>query len=220
MWRLHPRTRKFEVFAEGTSNPWGIAINEDGEFFISACVIDHLWHIVQTGSYIRQGSTYKARPHPGFRAKPNAWKDDEYGLIRKTGDPDDPKLADFLTANDAWFMPVVQKIGPDGCLYILDWYDRYHCYQDANADPAGVERAKGRLYRVRYKDTPHAQPFNLATNSDDELIDLLGHPNVFFRKSVQRLLAERANRETGVALETMFLDSDLSDSVRLSALWV
>ncbi len=37
-------------------------------------------------------------------------------------------------------MPVVQKIGPDGCLYILDWYDRYHCYQDASADPAGVDR--------------------------------------------------------------------------------
>ena len=53
-------------------------------------------------------------------------------------------------------MPVVQKTGPDGCLYILDWYDRYHCYQDANRDPAGIDRLKGRLYRVRYKDTPRA----------------------------------------------------------------
>src|SRR5262249_22147479 len=42
---------------------------------------------------------------------------------------------DLLTANDAWFMPVAQKVGPDGCLYVLDWYDRYHCYQDANRDP-------------------------------------------------------------------------------------
>ena len=70
----------------------------------------------------RNGSTYSARPAP-----------------------------DFLTANDAWFMPVVQKTGPDGCLYILDWYDRYHCYQDANRDPAGIDRLKGRLYRVRYR---------------------------------------------------------------------
>ena len=61
---------------------------------------------------------------------------------------------DFLTANDAWFMPVAQKTGPDGCLYILDWYDRYHCYQDANRDPDGIDRLKGRLYRVRYRDTP------------------------------------------------------------------
>ena len=41
---------------------------------------------------------------------------------------------DFLSANDAWFMPVSQKLGPDGCVYIMDWYDRYHCYQDANRD--------------------------------------------------------------------------------------
>src|SRR5262249_52584434 len=55
--------------------------------------------------------------------------------------------SDFLSANDAWFMPVAQKVGPDGCIYILDWYDRYHCYQDANRDPQGIDRLKGRLYR-------------------------------------------------------------------------
>ena len=40
-------------------------------------------------------------------------------------------------------MPVAQKVGPDGCMYILDWYDRYHCYQDANRDPAGIDRLHG-----------------------------------------------------------------------------
>ena len=64
---------------------------------------------------------------------------------------------DLLTANDAWFMPVSLKIGPDGCLYVLDWYDRYHCSQDAARDPAGVDRLKGRLYRLRYGDTPRAR---------------------------------------------------------------
>ena len=64
-------------------------------------------------------------------------------------------------------MPVVQKTGPDGCLYILDWYDRYHCYQDANRDPQGIDRLKGRLYRVRYKDTPRAAGFDLASETDD-----------------------------------------------------
>ncbi len=38
-------------------------------------------------------------------------------------------------------MPVSRKIGPDGCLYVLDWYDRYHCYQDAQRDPAGIDRS-------------------------------------------------------------------------------
>ncbi|MFM9960803.1 MAG: PVC-type heme-binding CxxCH protein, partial [Planctomycetaceae bacterium] len=182
MFRIHPRTREFQIFAEGTSNPWGIAFNDEGEAFISACVIDHLWHIVETGYYHRQGG-----PYPPFTWKidsivkhkhqkaaycgihyfdsdayPEQYRGKLYmgnihgGCINvdklqrdgstyfATGEPD------FLTANDAWFMPVVQKTGPDGCLYILDWYDRYHCYQDANRDPAGIDRLKGRLYRVRY----------------------------------------------------------------------
>ena len=71
------------------------------------------------------GSTYTGKPHPGFTPKPGAWDSDEV-IAAKTGDEKSPKLADLLTANDAWFMPVVQKVGPDGCLYILDWYDRYH----------------------------------------------------------------------------------------------
>src|SRR5438445_225214 len=98
---------------------------------------------------------------------------------------------DFLTANDAWFMPVAQKTGPDGCLYILDWYDRYHCYQDANRDSAGIDRLKGRLYRVRYKDTPRAKPFDLAKESDEQLFERLASDNGFFRDIAVRLLVER-----------------------------
>jgi len=41
----------------------------------------------------------------------------------------------------------------DGCLYILDWYDRYHCYQDANRDPAGIDRSRAALPRA-IQDTP------------------------------------------------------------------
>src|SRR5437764_13618964 len=98
---------------------------------------------------------------------------------------------DFLQANDAWFMPVAQKTGPDGCLYVLDWYDRYHCYQDAQRDPKGIDRLNGRLYRVRYKNTPRAPKFDLGKESDERLIERLHSPNVYFRDVAQRLLAER-----------------------------
>jgi len=88
---------------------------------------------------------------------------------------------DLLTANDAWFMPVSLKVGPDGCLYVLDWYDRYHCSQDAARDPDGVDRLKGRLYRLSYGDTRRGPKFNLAAESDDQLILKLGSGNIFFR---------------------------------------
>jgi putative heme-binding domain-containing protein len=97
---------------------------------------------------------------------------------------------DLLTANDAWFMPVSMKIGPDGSLYVLDWYDRYHCSQDAARDPAGVDRLKGRLYRLSYGDAPRAPKMDLAAESDDQLISRLASGNIYFRESVQRVLTE------------------------------
>lgn len=224
MFRIHPRTREFQVFCEGTSNPWGIAFNDEGEAFVSACVIDHLWHLIETGYYHRQGG-----PYPPFTWKiesivkhkhqkaaycgihffdsdayPEQYRrklymgnihggclnvdriEAEGATYQGVGEPD------FLTANDAWFMPVVQKTGPDGSLYVLDWYDRYHCYQDANRDPAGIDRLKGRLYRVRYEETPRVPGnFNLAKESDQQLVDRLAAPNDFVRDTARRLLQER-----------------------------
>ena len=49
IWRYHPTRHKFEVFAEGTSNPWGIDFDEHGQLFVTACVIPHLYHVIQGG---------------------------------------------------------------------------------------------------------------------------------------------------------------------------
>ena len=256
MFRIHPRTREFQVFCEGTSNPWGIAFNENGDAFISACVIDHLWHLVETGYYHRQGGPYP--PHTwklesivdykhqmaaycgitwfDSDAYPKEFRNKLYmgnihggcinvdGLERNGATYKGIKHDDFLTANDVWFMPVVQKVGPDGCLYVLDWYDRYHCYQDANADPKGVDRAKGRLYRVRYQETPRAPKFDLAQETDNQLIERLASPNIFYREQAQRLLAERLRSDpknaTQETLQAITLDPNKSREMRLHALWV
>ncbi|HTL30830.1 MAG TPA: PVC-type heme-binding CxxCH protein, partial [Tepidisphaeraceae bacterium] len=58
VWRFHPTTHKFEVFAEGTSNPWGIDWNDQGQLFSEACVIPHLYHLIQGGRYQRQAGQH------------------------------------------------------------------------------------------------------------------------------------------------------------------
>ena len=58
IWRYHPTKHVFEVFAEGTSNPWGIDFNDEGQAFITACVIPHLYHIIQGGRYQRQAGQH------------------------------------------------------------------------------------------------------------------------------------------------------------------
>ena len=251
LFRIHPKTWQFELFCEGTSNPWGVAWDSEGSAFVSACVIDHLWHLSESGYYLRQGGPYppftsiigsivKHKHQKAAYCGIHYFDSDAYPAAYRgrlfmgnihgncvnvdklsrdgstyfaTGEPD------FLSANDAWFMPVVQKTGPDGCLYILDWYDRYHCYQDANRDPAGIDRAKGRLYRVRYKNTPRAKPFDLAKESDESLINRLKSPNVFYRDLSQRLLAERDHDEARAKLERLVLDASVDRRARLHGLW-
>jgi putative membrane-bound dehydrogenase-like protein len=270
LFRIHPKTKEFEIFCEGTSNPWGLAFNENGDAFVSACVIDHLWHLTETGYYHRQGGPYPpftwkigsivkhrhqkaaycglcwfdsdAYP-PEYREKMymgnihgNCINADELtkdgstysakpALTSIRPGPKGPGVggaigvgpgSNFLVANDAWFMPVAQKVGPDGCMYILDWYDRYHCYQDANRDPAGIDRLHGRLYRVVYKDYKAAGKFDMSVEKNKQLISRLSSLNIYHRETAQRLLVERnAHKE----LLDVVKNSQEPRRARLHALW-
>ena len=253
MFRIDPATHRFELFCEGTSNPWGITFDHEGEAFISACVIDHLWHLTESGYYHRQGGPYP--PHTwkidsivkhkhqmaaycGIEffdspAYPANYRDRLYmgnihgGCInvdsvqRKGATYQGTGHPDFLTANDVWFMPVAQKVGPDGCLYILDWYDRYHCYQDANADPKGVDRGHGRLYRVVYEQRPEVEFADLSKLDYSQLIDLLVHPNIFYRQRASVILAQRLQsrddqaNQVAAAMVSRLLSSPRPESIQL-----
>ena len=58
VWRYHPIKHTFEVFAWGTSNPWGVDFNDHGQAFITACVIPHLYHVIQGAHYQRQAGEH------------------------------------------------------------------------------------------------------------------------------------------------------------------
>ncbi len=58
IWRYHPTRHQFEVFAEGTSNPWGVDFNDYGHAFCTACVIPHLYHIIPGARYQRQAGQH------------------------------------------------------------------------------------------------------------------------------------------------------------------
>ena len=252
IWRYHRKWKKFELFAEGTSNPWGLDFNAQGDWFVSCCVIDHLFHMTQSGYYQRQGGPYPPFTHALSSITKEKHQQAAYaGLCIYQGDayPEENRgiffmgnlhggcinrdilsrngatyvqksLPDFLSANDAWFMPVAQKVGPDGCIYIMDWYDKYHCYQDANRDPKGLDRTRGRIYRIAYKDTPLAKPFDLGKASQEELLALLSHTNIWQRREAQRILNEKFNDALVPVLQKMALDTNDKTQAHMHALWL
>jgi len=94
---------------------------------------------------------------------------------------------DFLMANDAWARFINFRYGPDGNVYLIDWYDKQACHSgDVNA----FDRSNGRVYKISYKNTPRVL-VDLAKASDSELVGYQTHNNDWFVRHARRLLAER-----------------------------
>ena len=267
--RFHPRTKKFEIFADGTSNPWGVDFDKYGNAFVSACVIDHLFHMAPGGIYARQGGTpgnpyaYELLPsivdhkhHMAAYAGICIYQGDNFpeeyrghvfmGNIHQNAINHDRLIPngssfkavaekDFLTTTDGWFRPVSEQTGPDGALWIADWYDKYPCYQNANADPEGVDRERGRIWRVVYTGKNSGKKIgsrpetkmDLEKMPDAELIKVLKHPNVWQRRTAQRLLVERQRRNKlddlgkGMDFLANLMDSGTNSiETRIAAFWV
>ena len=119
---------------------------------------------------------------------------------------------DFLVSGDRMVTALLQQVGPDGAVYVSDWYDRGECHTYKPHEQTG------RLYKIVYKDTPFVKP-DLARLSDADLVKLQLHKNDWFVTHARRLLQERApNEKVHQALRTMLQDAP-ETSRKLRALW-
>src|SRR5262249_1113668 len=130
----------------------------------------------------------------------------------------------FLACDDHWFRPVSTQTGPDGAVWIADWCDKYPCYQNAQADPEGVDREMGRIWRVVWVgDQPGKAVASRKSLSSDlrkfpseALSVLLTATNSWTRRTAQRLLQERGDKTNMV---DSLCNYGWRIETRLSALW-
>jgi putative membrane-bound dehydrogenase-like protein len=263
VWRYHPVRHEFEIFARGTSNPWGVDFNDHGQAFVTACVIPHLFHIIQGARYHRQGGrhynpyvyddikTIADHAHYAGNIRDHAWWGRNEPVAHDTTDkaggghahcgamiylgdnwPDQYRNsifmsnihgnrvnndilerkgsgfvghhgADFLFANDRWFRGINLKYGPDGGVYMIDWYDKNACHR-GNAEI--WDRTNGRVYKITYGETKPVK-VDLSKMTDAELVELQLHRNDWYVRTARRLLQERAASGTLGDSETRFLRS-------------
>ena len=95
---------------------------------------------------------------------------------------------DFLMANDSWFRGLEMKYGPDGGVYVTDWYDTGECHE---ADADNAHRENGRIYKVVYDKLSPVQ-VDLSRLDDVALARLQLHRNEWYVRTARRLLQERA----------------------------
>jgi putative membrane-bound dehydrogenase-like protein len=260
IWRYHPRTREFELFAEGGGNTWGIDFDRHGQLFAGGNTTEPLCHHVQGGYYIKSFGKHGALHNPYALGYINPVKHKGFlgsaltggfviyqgGLLpeRFTDAVIYPNLRvnamrvsrlqlegstfntvfqeDFLLSSDRWFRPVKSLVGPDGALYVADWYD----YNISHTDPKNrsqwyqPSRDTGRIWRVIPEGSkPRADgKWPLSKLTSDELVDLLKHRNEWYVREARRILMERRDPTVCPRLERLVQDNQ-DGRLALEALW-
>ena len=134
---------------------------------------------------------------------------------------------EFLASKDFWARPVNMYVGPDGALYVLDYYRRIiehpEWMSDEVVDAGGLYDGydMGRIYRISPVETSSAswtKGLNLGASTTEELANLLGHKNRWWRINAQRLLVDQMDKASVPILEKM-ATTDRSAFGRLHALW-
>jgi putative heme-binding domain-containing protein len=120
-----------------------------------------------------------------------------------------------VRSDDKWFRPVDIKTGPDGAIYVCDWYDRQvNHYRNHEGQ---IDATNGRIYRLKRRGAKPGERFDLRRSSSLELMALLRHPNKWFRQTALQMLAERRDGALVPALEKQ-VDSE-TGPLALESLW-
>ena len=144
-----------------------------------------------------------------------------------------PKMSSFtaehggtlLDSHDTWHRPVDLIQGPDGCVYVADWYDK----RAAHLDPVDDwDKTNGRIYRIEYKGMKKAEPIDLRKKSVKELVELLKHENVWWRREARLEIAGRKSKiktETFATLDLVWasdtnVDPGVEGDLSLREWWV
>ena len=137
---------------------------------------------------------------------------------------------EFLASTDSWFRPANFYIGPDGALYLIDYYRRviehpeWTSAETYESDELYDGSDKGRIYRIVPADgLPLSRDIPLGAAPDEELVQYLDHPNIWWRRNAQRLLVDHRTDVAGSPSTTRLLRQvaakSRSAAARVHALW-
>ncbi len=252
VFRYEPLTEKFEVFVSYRfANPWGHVFDRWGQNFVADAsgganyygtafsgqvdypqkhrglkqFLKKQWRptagceIVATRHFPEEAQgNYLLNNCIGFHGVLQyRMKDEGSGFFAEPVEP-------LLRSSDRNFRPVDLQFGPDGALYIVDWYNplvghMQHSLRDPNRD-----HTHGRIWRITYTKNPLDKPVDLTKKSIVELLDLLKDYNDRLRYRVRRELRVRGTQKVMAAIKKWIAELDEKDAEHqhhlLEALWV
>ena len=137
--------------------------------------------------------------------------------------PESKREPDFLISSDPWFRPVDIKTGPDGSMYVADFYNRIIGHYEVPLTHPGRDRKSGRIWKITYKgDKPHQNnsPKNWSKASLDELIKALNYPQLDIRMNIANQVVD-VYKEKAINPVKQMMQSENQDSKSfIQGLWI
>jgi putative heme-binding domain-containing protein len=250
VWQLRPESLRLEVFARGFVNPWGHQFDRWGESFVTdGAYTEGINHVFPGAAFV---SAHDARrtlrglnpgqpKHSGLEILSGRHIPESFAGSLVTNDYRGNRVNRFVLSEDgsgfasrqvedlAWsshvaFRPVDVRMGPDGAIYVADWYNPIIQHGEVDFRDPRRDHTHGRIWRITAKGRPLVRPPKLAGASAGALLDALKLPEGWTREQARRLLRERGAREVLPALDQwvsgLRADDPEVEHHRLEALWL
>ena len=141
-----------------------------------------------------------------------------YSATWKGSSPVGKSEVDFIKSEDPWFRPVNIKLGPDGALYVADFYNAIIGHYEVPLDHPKRDKQRGRIWRITYKGKKN-EPIKLATASAAELIAQLNAENLPTRSLATDQLTDRIGADAVEPLKVALADRATTSRQYVHAMW-
>ena len=128
-------------------------------------------------------------------------------------------LPDLLQSKDDWFRPVNIEFGPDGCLYIADWYNKIVSHNELPTTHPDRDKSHGRIWRIRHQSQKPREIPNLYKIASDKLVSHLESPSLWEKRSAAFQIADRNAEELAPQLHKLATNTGKEKTTRIHALW-
>ncbi|RCH54770.1 dehydrogenase [Mucilaginibacter hurinus] len=248
-FRFKPDGSRIEHHTHGRINPFGLVYDEMGYMYSTDCHTSPLYQLIRGGDYYQWGkdvgmgfapdmkpmqneatalagigyyadvlfpATYQKNFYIGDAVASRVYRNSS---TNKGSTPIGKKEADFVKSQDPWFRPVDVKMGPDGAIYIADFYNSIIGHYEVPLDDPRRDRVRGRIWRITYKGMANKKT-DLSVATLDALLAALDMQNMQIRMLAADQIADRIGQPAVAALKNIIKKKNTSPTKYIHALWI
>jgi putative heme-binding domain-containing protein len=250
VWQFRPQTQELEVYARGLVNPWGLQFDRWGQSFLTDGAggegINYAFpgatFVTAPGAErILRGLNPGQPKHSGLevvsgRHMPESWRGtlvandfranriNRFRLEEQGSGYASKQVEDVLWTDHVAFRPVDILMGPDGALYVADWYNPIIQHGEVDFHDPRRDQQHGRIWRITAKGRPLVKAPSLPKAPVQELLEALKQPEDWTRTQAKQVLKARGAEAVLPVLQKWVSGLDQNDPDHehhlLEALWV